>query len=76
MEMVLQAKQIDQRDVVRETDFSKAKVSRIIKDLEERGLVSKISKGRKNIIKLSMKKPLKIKKESKEESKSNKIPKI
>ena len=37
-----------QRHVVRETDFSKAKVSRLIKDLEERGLIRTEKVGRTN----------------------------
>lgn len=37
-----------QRDIVRETDFSKAKISRIITLLEERGIVQKDRKGRTN----------------------------
>ena len=35
-----------QRHVVRETDFSKAKVSRLVKDLEERGLIETEKVGR------------------------------
>lgn len=35
-----------QRHVVRETDFSKAKVSRLVKDLEERGLIETEKSGR------------------------------
>lgn len=35
-----------QRVVVRETDFSKAKVSRLVKDLEERGLITTEKEGR------------------------------
>jgi len=56
MKIVLKEKKVDQRKVVKDTDFSKAKVSRIIKDLEGRGLVERIRKGRTNIIKLSGKK--------------------
>lgn len=53
VEMLLREKgQADQRAIVKETDFSKAKVSRIIHDLVDRGLVEKISKGRKNLIRL------------------------
>jgi len=53
MEILLREKgEVDQRTIVRETDFSKPKVSRVINDLIERGLVDKISKGRKNLIKL------------------------
>lgn len=68
MEILLREKgEVDQRVIVKETDFSKAKVSRIINDLIERGLIEKISKGRKNLIKL--------KKEIKRpESKSEKKP--
>lgn len=35
-----------QRAIVRETDFSKAKVSRLVKDLEERGLIKTEKEGR------------------------------
>ena len=53
MEILLREKgEVDQRILVKETDFSKAKVSRIINELIGRGLLDKISKGRKNIIKL------------------------
>ena len=68
MEILLREKgEVDQRVIVKETDFSKAKVSRIINDLIDRGLIEKISRGRKNLIKL--------KKEIKRpESKSEKKP--
>jgi len=46
----------DQRFLVKETGFSKAKMSRIILDLGERGLVTKTRRGRTNIIELSEKK--------------------
>ncbi len=52
MEILLRDKEADQRAIVKETDFSKAKVSRVINDLIERGLVEKTARGRKNIIKL------------------------
>ena len=39
-----------QRQIVRDTGYSKAKVSRIIYDLSVRGIVEKIQKGRTNII--------------------------
>lgn len=52
MEIVLRDKQVDQRKIVKETDFSKAKVSRIIQDLVKRGLIEKRPKGRTNIISL------------------------
>ncbi len=60
MEIILRENgEVDQRVIVKETDFSKAKVSRIISDLMGRGLVEKISRGRKNLIKLKkdVKKP-------------------
>jgi len=50
MEIVLRDKTADQRKIVKETDFSKPKVSRIIHDLEKRGLIEKRLKGRTNII--------------------------
>jgi uncharacterized membrane protein len=43
---------VDQRTIVKETDFSKAKVTRVINDLVARGIIEKISRGRKNLIKL------------------------
>lgn len=53
MEIILREKgEVDQRVIVKETDYSKAKVSRVISDLMARGLVEKISKGRRNLIKL------------------------
>ncbi len=53
MEILLREKgTVDQRVIVKETDFSKAKVTRVINDLEKRGIVEKVSKGRKNLIKL------------------------
>jgi predicted transcriptional regulator len=53
MEIILREKgEVDQRVIVKETDFSKAKVSRVINDLIARGLLEKHSRGRKNLIKL------------------------
>ncbi|NOQ55484.1 MAG: winged helix-turn-helix transcriptional regulator [Nanohaloarchaea archaeon] len=46
----------DQRQLVRETGFSKAKMSRMMFDLESRGLITKTRRGRTNIIELSDKK--------------------
>lgn len=54
MAMLLKNKTMDQRDIVRATDFSKAKVSRIVKVLGERGLVDVEPKGRTKKITLSM----------------------
>jgi hypothetical protein len=61
---------VDQRQIVKETDFSKAKVSRLISDMEGRGIVEKISKGRKNIIRI--KKGIKVEKSQKQEDAKNK----
>ena len=46
----------DQRDLVKETGFSKAKMSRLMLDLERRGLITKTRRGRTNIIELTEKK--------------------
>ncbi len=52
VEILLRDKEADQRQIVKETEYSKAKVSRIIQDMETRGILEKVRKGRKNIIKL------------------------
>lgn len=53
VEILLREKgSVDQRSIVKETDFSKAKVSRIIQDLANRGVLEKVSRGRKNLIRL------------------------
>ncbi|MCX6819059.1 MAG: hypothetical protein NT129_03615 [Candidatus Aenigmarchaeota archaeon] len=53
MEILLREKKdVDQRKIVNETDFSKAKVSRIIQNLVNSKLIEKIHKGRNNLIKL------------------------
>lgn len=53
VEILLREKgDVDQREIVRETDFSKTSVSRIITNLVNRGIAEKISKGRKNLIRL------------------------
>ncbi len=56
IKIVMSEKEVDQRKIVKELDFSKTKVSRIIRDLANRGLVEKTPKGRTNIIRLSKKK--------------------
>jgi len=58
MEIVIKEKTVDQRKIVKDTDFSKAKVSRLIHDLKGRGLIEKKAKGRTNIIKLKGKKKI------------------
>ncbi len=50
--LLKEKKPVDQRKLVKESDFSKPKVSRIIKDLADRGVIEKIPKGRTNIIRL------------------------
>jgi uncharacterized membrane protein len=53
VEIILREKgSVDQRQIVKETDFSKAKVSRVISNLVHRGIIEKEIKGRKNIIRL------------------------
>ncbi len=71
VEMLLREKKpVDQRAIVRETDFSKPKVSRIIGDLETRGLVVRSRRGRTNIISMSqhVKSPQKPEKQQKGEN--------
>jgi len=48
--------EINQRKVVQETNLSKAKVSRVVKRLQERGLLEVTRLGRTNKLKLSQKK--------------------
>ncbi len=53
VEILLREKKgVDQRSIVKETDYSKSKISRILRDLEHRGLVERSRKGRTNIVKL------------------------
>jgi len=52
MEIVYKHKEIDQKEIVRITDFSKAKVSKIVMSLEKRGLIEVERRGRKNIIRV------------------------
>ncbi|MBU4246551.1 MAG: helix-turn-helix domain-containing protein [Nanoarchaeota archaeon] len=56
-DIILQSKgKCKQNTIVQETNFSKAKVSRILMDLEARGLVEKVRVGRTNRITISSKK--------------------
>lgn len=58
--LLREKKEVDQRKIIKETDFSKAKVSRIIQDLVDRDLIEKVHKGRTNLIRLKkLKKPQK-----------------
>ena len=50
--LINEKKDIDQRRIVKETDFSKTKVSRIIQNLVDKDLIEKIPKGRNNLIRL------------------------
>ncbi len=50
--VMLDKKEINQAQLVRETNLSKVKVSRIIKRFENKGLIEKISIGKINMIKL------------------------
>ncbi|MBI4018382.1 MAG: MarR family transcriptional regulator [Candidatus Aenigmarchaeota archaeon] len=50
--LLREKKEVDQRSIVRELDYSKSKVSRVVKNLIDRGLVEKIPKGRTNLLKL------------------------
>jgi len=52
VEILLREKKVvDQRSIVKETDYSKSKISRILKNLEDRGLVERYRKGRTNMVK-------------------------
>lgn len=51
--VMLDKKGINQAELVRETNLSKVKVSRILKRFENKGLIEKISVGKINIIKLN-----------------------
>ncbi len=53
--IVLDKKEINQAQLVRETNLSKVKVSRIIKRFENKGLIEKVSVGKINMIKLNKK---------------------
>ncbi len=52
-DIIKKEKQIDQRKVVALTNFSKARVSRIVKKLKERGLIKVERRGRTNLLKLA-----------------------
>ena len=53
--LIIQHKEIDQKELIRRLDFSKAKMSRTIKDLTDRGIIDCKRKGRKNLIKMRKK---------------------
>lgn len=73
MEILLREKKpVDQRTIVKETDFSKPKVSRIISDLEIRGLVTRSRKGRTNVIAIAEKVRVPEKPQKQEKTESSK----
>ncbi len=73
MKKVLEAGgEIEQRKIVRECDMSKSKVSRVLKDLEERGIITMIKRGRSNKVKMLYHSRKPAKKEQKQESEPEK----
>jgi len=48
---------LPQSDIVEETDWSKAKVSRLLSKMEDDGQIKKINLGRKNLIALAGEEP-------------------
>jgi len=52
MELIIKSKTLDQRDIVRATNWPKAKVSRAIRVLSDRGLVEALPKGRTKEVRL------------------------
>ncbi len=55
MRLIIEEDGIDQREIQRETDFSKTKVSKILSELEKRGVIRKEQVGRRNKIFLTEK---------------------
>jgi len=55
MKLIIENEGIDQRDIVRITGFSKTKVSKILSELEKRGVIRKEQVGRRNKIYLAKK---------------------
>ena len=55
MRLIIDNDGIDQREIQRETDFSKTKVSKILTELEKRGVIRKEQVGRRNKIFLTKK---------------------
>jgi hypothetical protein len=51
MKIILNSKIVDQRKIVKETGFSKSKVSRILKNLEERKIIKREKLGRSTKVK-------------------------
>lgn len=55
MRLIIEKDGIDQREIQRKTDFSKTKVSKILSELEKRGVIRKEQVGRRNKIFLTEK---------------------
>lgn len=55
MHMVEKDGECEQKDLVENLDYSKAKISRLVKNLKERNLIEKIKEGRKNRLTLKRK---------------------
>ena len=55
MRLIIEKDGIDQREIQRVTDFSKTKVSKILSELEKRGVIRKEQAGRRNKIFLTKK---------------------
>ncbi len=55
LKLVIEKDGIDQREIQRVTDFSKTKVSKILSELEKRGVITKQQMGRRNKIHLASK---------------------
>jgi DNA-binding MarR family transcriptional regulator len=72
--LLREKKEVDQRKIVKELDYSKSKISRAVRDLEKRGLIEKKQKGRTNLIKLA--KGIKKEPEEKKSEEQKKIDKI
>jgi len=56
--LLRERKDVDQRLVVKELDYSKSKISRLLKNLESRGIIEKTVKGRTNVLRLKKTVPL------------------
>ena len=55
LKLVAEKDGVEQREIQRETDFSKTKVSKILSELEKRGVIRKESFGKKNKVYLTQK---------------------
>lgn len=54
--LIKEKKEVDQKRIVKELDYSKSKVSRIVQNLQTRGLMEIRRKGRTNMLSLKMQK--------------------